>query len=343
MVDDVKSSDHSRADATAFKNLNWLVRYAKHCGVLMDQDEPAESFLRKKFTPAAWRVLCRSPKECFVPILRNRELTFESLVLYCTRLVENGFKQAFQGVVLGYFINQHRLYCSTRCQIPDGTDFELMRIAGREARVTFAQLALVENWVIQTHHVLSRNNRWASLLRKAAQFRAKERVTIAAKKSPDWHFFCAGMNWQGYRIEPLTNVEDLWVEGLCMGSCVYRLRHECRAMKPSRFFSVRRFGKRLATLELVWQPPHPSFKGMDRVWGRWTLQDLRLSFNRLPYQQLMSSMVHFASHYNFLAKRLGRHPNDHDQDLKYRLNWLFVRGYSLSEPLNTTQQDLLNL
>jgi hypothetical protein len=341
MAEDVTPTRRSRTDAIALKNLNWLVRYAKHCGVFMDTNEPVESILRKKFTSAAWRVLCRSPKECFVPILRNRELSLESLALYCARLADHGYQQAPQGLLLAYFINQHRLYCSTGCRIPEGDDFAFMRIAGRETGVTFAQLALVENWIIQTHFVLSRNICWASLVRRAAQFRARERVSLAAHKSQDWHFFCAGMDWQGYRIDPITNVEDLWVEGLCMGSCVYRLRHECRAIKPSRFFSVRRFGKRLATLELVWQSPHLSFKGMDRVWGRWVLQDLRLSFNRLPYAQLMASMVHFASHYNFLSKRPRRLPRDHAQDLEHRLMWVFDRGYSLTDPLEATQPDLL--
>ena len=340
MTENMKPTDSSRADATTLKNLNWVVRYAKHCEVLAGADAPVESVLREKFTPAAWRLLCRSPKECFVPILRNRELSFDSLVLYCSRLAEHGFQQAPKGILLCYFITQHRLYYSTGCRIPEGRDFDLMRIAAREAKVTFAQLALVENWIVQTRFTLSRNNRWSSLVRRATQFRAKERVTVVAQKNQDWHFFCAGMDWQGYKIEPLTNVEDLWVEGLCMGSCVYRLRHEYRAIKPSRFFSVRRFGKRLATLELVWQPPHLSFKGMDRVWGKWVLQDLRLSFNRLPYEQLTASMAHFASHYNFLSKRPKRLPSDHAQELEHRLTWLFDRGYSFTEPLEETRPSL---
>lgn len=340
MADSVKPSRRSGAGATTFKNLNWLVRYAKHCGNLTDVCEAVERILREKFTPAAWRVLCRSPKECFVPILRNRELSFESLALYCSRLAEHGFQQAPQAVLLSYFINQRRLYCSTGCRIPEGSDFVFMRIAGREAKVTFSQLALVENWINQTHVLLSRNNRWSALVRRALEFRANERVSMTARKSQGWHFFCTGMDWQGYKIEPLTGVEDLWIEGLCMGSCVYRLRSECRAIKPSRFFSVRRFGKRLATLELVWQPPHLSFKGMDRVWGRWVLQDLRLSFNRLPYAQLMASMVHFASHYNLLSKRPGRLPSGHAQDLEHRLTWLSDRGYSFTEPLEDAQPSL---
>jgi hypothetical protein len=38
---------------------------------------PAETHLRALFGVAAWRVLCRSERSAFMPILRNRELDLD--------------------------------------------------------------------------------------------------------------------------------------------------------------------------------------------------------------------------------------------------------------------------
>jgi len=67
-------------------------------------------------------------------------------------------------------------------------------------------------------------------------------------------------------------------------------------------------GKAVATLELVWRAPEPDFTGMDRVWGRWDLQDLRRPYNRLPEPALLQSMQAFAAQYNTWSKRTGRQP-----------------------------------
>lgn len=62
----------------------------------------------------------------------------------------------------------------------------------------------------------------------------------------------------------------------------------------------------MATLELAWRPPQRGDHGMDRLWGRWFLQDLRLAYNRLPDEALLQAMLDFAHQYNTWAKRPGR-------------------------------------
>ena len=99
-----------------------------------------------------------------------------------------------------------------------------------------------------------------------------------------------------------------------MSSCVYRLRQLCGPRNtPSRYFSVRKHGHRYATLELVRDEPAAGMAGPDRIYGRWRLQDCRLSHNRLPSDELIKKLIDFGWHYNVLSQRPGLMPKPLDQ------------------------------
>ena len=292
----------------AMPDLHWLERYAAHCGFHTQGADTLLKDLRSAFGAAAWRIVCRSPKTCFAPILRHRELSIHSLITYCKRLAERSFVQAPKPLLLEYFVRQRRLYFDRPCRIPQGEDFDLMRVANRHELLRLRDIATVANWAHQTRTCLQPAHRWSNLVMRARKHNERERVHLQSAKSQPWHFFCASMAWRGYQVEPLLDMAALWQEGQRHGNCLYKLRYDCTATKPSRFFRVSQNGRSIATLELAWRPPEQDFVGMDRVWGRWELQDLRLSYNRLPEPLLIESMRAFASMYNAWAKRLPRMP-----------------------------------
>jgi hypothetical protein len=176
--------------------------------------------------------------------------------------------------------------------------------------------------VYQEKVILHMRNKWPSLVDRAKRFRALEKVDLTARSTKPWHFFCYGIDWRGYEIEPIKNSAELWLEGTALGNCLYKLRHECTAQRPSRFFSIRKAGKRMATLELTWRPPQENFIGMDRELGKWEIRDLRLSFNRLPYERLADAMEGFTFMYNFWAKRPSRMPQGYVEEVRRRINKL---------------------
>lgn len=194
-----------------------------------------------------------------------------------------------------------------------------MRVANRHGPLRLKDIASVANWVPLSGTIIRPAHRWASLVERAQNHDARERVRLAAAKHAPWHFFCASTAWRGYQVDPITDVVGLWLEGQRHGNCLYRVRYECDSYKPSRFFRVSRAGRSIASLELAWRAPQAGFSGMDRVWGRWELQDLRLSYNRLPDTALLESMQAFAAMYNTWAKRLRRQPPGHVQDTQERI------------------------
>lgn len=292
------------------KAMHWLVRYAKHCGLRFHGDLPVESQLRLQFGPPAWRIMCRSGRTPFVPILRNRDLTFADLVEYGRRLAKRSFVKAPRADLLAFFITQRRRYFDDSCRIPVGVDFELMRIAHKEISTRAGELALVANWLPDRGPLLAGKPRWKSLVRRSREAQRLELPTLQ-RSSGAWSFFCQEVVWRGHEIRPLRESTALWLEGAAMGSCLFKLRRLCSGLRPSRFFSVRQSGARLATLELCWMPPEESFTGMDAALGRWCLLDLRLSFNRLPDASLIESMTDFARVYTVWSHRPGRWPFDH--------------------------------
>lgn len=290
------------------QNLDWLIRYARHTGMdLSAQGDPLPE-IRSMFTAGAWRLLCRSAREDFLPILRNRELNLHSLVHYCEQLVRRSFVVAPAAMLLHFFVNQRRLYFSLPCRIPEGDDYELIRVAARSPVLKTRDIASVTNWVNQAGVAISARNSWGVLVVRARRFWHEQEMNLMEEEQEPWHFFCRGLDWRGYKIEPIGKPSQLWLEGRHQGNCLYKLRFECEALKPSRFFSIRRAGRRVATLELSWRLPERGDRGMNLILGAWELQDLRKSYNRLPDQEMLSCMHAFARQYDILAKRPGRMP-----------------------------------
>jgi len=285
----------------------WLVRYARHCGHSVEHEgTPIETRLRELFGAAAWRVLCRSGRKAFLPILRNRELDIDSLVQYCRELALRSFVRAPRPELLAYFIIQRRLYFTERCKVPRDVDYLLMRIADREPAVRIVDVALVCDWLDSGRKAVDPRVRWATLVRRARHAAEQEAARLRHARHRPWHFYCRDIAWRGLRITPLVDPLALWNEGTAMANCLYKLRGLCDGRSYSRFFGIMRSGKRVATLEMCLDAPRRGFYGMDRELGRWRVRDLRLAFNAVPDAALAASMRDFAAMYNEWAKRPGR-------------------------------------
>lgn len=288
----------------------WLIRYARHCGFIASDHKPIEQCLRAAFGAAAWRVLCKSPKSRFLPILRNRELKLRSLIEYCQLLAARSFIDAPDPALLAYFINQRRYFYNHSCRIPQGDDYDLIRVASRHSlaghRLSLRDIADVTNWAQQSGTNIQTGHKWSHLVMRARKFFDSERIRVEAEKCEPWHFYCASTDWRGYQITPITEPYSLWLQGQAQGNCLYKLRFECTRKRASRFFAVGQQGRVIATLEITWYPPEKGFEGMDQLWGKWQLQDLRLSHNRTPGEQLLHAMTAFAWMYNEWSKRPAR-------------------------------------
>lgn len=300
--------------AAGLADLRWLVRYARHCGFHAKATDDLTHVLRESFGAAAWRLLCRSPKQAFLPILRNPELSIHSLITYCKRLAERSFVRAPKPILLAYYVRQRRLYFDRPCRIPQGDDYDLIRVANRHEQLTLRDIAQVANWAHESRNCILSVHKWGTLVVRARKYNEQKQVELASVRQKPWHFFCGNTPWRGFLVEPITDPNGLWHEGQRHGNCLFKLRHDCTSLKPSRFFRVSKAGRSIATLELAWRPPESDFQGMDLVWGRWELQDLRLSYNRLPDTQLVHAMHAFARMYNLWAKRPSRMPPVRDRE-----------------------------
>ena len=293
--------------------MGWLARYAKHCDHAPNDHKSVGHSLRAAFGAPAWRIVCKSPRSAFLPILRNRELSLHSLIEYCQQLAKRSFTRAPEPSLLDYFINQRRYFFDHPCRIPQGEDYAIIRVANRLSlaghRLRIRDIALVSNWAHQSEACIQAGHHWRHLVMRAREFFESEQIRLCAEKFEPWHFYCTSTDWRGYKTRPITDAYGLWLQGQSQGNCLYKLRFECTSARPSRFFSVHERGKVIATLELHWCPPQSDWRGMDRVWGKWQLQDLRLSHNRAPGEDLLRAMTAFAGIYNEWAKRPARQPN----------------------------------
>ena len=294
--------------AAAGKRLDWLLRYARRCQVKLDFNEPPARAIKRQFTPAAWRLLCRSSRDSFIPILRNRRLAFDSLVHYAQRLVEHGFQTAPDPKFLDYFIQSSYLFFDRMPGVPHEADeMTLMRLATRCGGVSRAQLRRVHEWLNWGQGSVTTRMAWRAVLRRADEWHRRQQAVVeqaranhtSAQTLPGWNFACGPAAWEGYNIIPLVSDVDLWDEGQAMSNCLYKIRRFCnKSSEPSRFFSVRRNGLRCATLELVQGKPCESRHGLGLMDGLWQLQDCRLSHNRLPPEALLELLTGFARHYS---------------------------------------------
>lgn len=302
----------------ASKNLHWLSRYARHVHLRPDISLPDANAIKSCFSAAAWRLLCRSDRSSFIPILRNRQLRYDSLVHYTQTLVDNGFQVAPSPELLDYFIQASYYFFDRMPSVPDSKEeMTLLRLATRHAAVSRKELQRVDSWLGAGRGTVSTRMSWCSVLRRANDWHRRQQLVVdhardsgnSAEPARTWHFACGPLAWRGYSIMPLANEIDLWDEAQAMSSCLYKLRYLCKKTSvPSRFFSVRKNGRRYATLELVCDLPDEGMRGPDRLYGRWRLQDCRLSHNRLPSEALVKALIDFGSHYNLLSQRPGRAP-----------------------------------
>jgi len=287
--------------------MDWLLRYALFCGVELDLNIPHGQDLRRHFSAAAWRLICRTERQCFLPILRHRSLNFSDLAEYAQALVIRGWKTAPSGRLLAFFIDQSYLYFDNVATAP-ATDekFNFLWVAGREPIIARSDLALVYNWKDLTQTEIERNHRWGALVRKARAWRNAQNISIRHQDGPQWHFFCHSLSWRGYELVPLRSPRDLWDEGAAMSNCLYKLRRECAPDGGSRYFSMRRFGRRVATLELMYQTPDEKMRGQDACFGRWEVLDCRFAYNRIPDSSMLNSMRVFAWQYTLWSRRPAR-------------------------------------
>ncbi len=304
------------SSAAAGKDLRWLLCYARHGQVKLDVHQSEANAVKDCFTQAAWRLVCRSDRVCFSPILCNRHLSFDSLVCYTQTLVENGFQVAPHPELLDYLIQSSYYFFDRMPNVPHSKDeMTLLRLATRHGAVSRKQLRLVHESVNHGHAAVTTCMTWASVLRRANEWQLRQQLVVNSAKANDvgngtqndWHFACGTLAWRGFEIEPLTTTIDLWDEGQVMSNCLYQHRNLCNSdNKPSRFFSVKKNGRRYATLELVRDLPQERMHGLDRIHGCWRLQDLRLSHNRQPSEDLVKMLTDFGGHYNILSQRAGR-------------------------------------
>lgn len=287
--------------------MKWLLRYASHECVELDPTMPVDLALRSQFSPAAWRLICRSGKAPFLPILRHQRLGFRDLQLYAEQLVEHSWTQAPPAYLLSWMLREYHLYYNRCTRVPDSArDYHLMWVCQRAGRVGKADFSLVNNWADQVDLDISRRHQWPNLLARARQWQRHEQLLAAEASAKRWHFYCGSVDWRGLQIIPLTTPLALWEEGQAMHSCLYKLRWLCKPDSGSRYFRVLRHGKRLVTLELKHREPQKDFTGMDRVTGRWELLDCRLSFNRLPEAELIRQLKAFAWQYTVWSHRPSR-------------------------------------
>ena len=299
-------------------DMSWLLCYARRCDVKLDPYQSQAAALKSCFSQAAWRLVCRSGKDCFIPILRNQRLSFESLLLYAETLVEHGFQVAPDPKLLDYLIQSSYYYFDRMPNVPSSKDeMTLLRLATRQGGVSRKDFQRVHKWVALGRGSVSTRMRWPAVLRRANDWHQRQQLVVSQAKASEssheaetsWNFACTDLPWRGYAITPLTNNIDLWDEGQAMSSCLYRLRHLCdHAEALSRYFSVKKNGRRFATLELVREAPRGGMKGPDRIYGQWRLQDCRLSHNRLPPDELAKKLMDFGWHYNILSQRPNRSP-----------------------------------
>lgn len=281
--------------------LRWLERYARHKALQIDEAVGPEQAIKAQFSAAAWRIVCRSPKSAFHPILKNCRLGFADLVSYAQGLADHGFRVAPLGEVLCAFVRSSFAFFDQAPAVPvTREDLNVMRLANAQGRLNAKQLHLIQQWIYAGHKI-SAGMRWVSILKRADAWQARQLAQISQTR---WTFACDSLNWFGLDVAPLRSAVDLWDDGQAMSSCLYRLRTECDSSSASRFFSIRRGGRRYATLELSWTTEAAE----AGLCGRYKLRDCRLSANRLPPDELVALLSGFASHYQQLAQSQGLLP-----------------------------------
>lgn len=294
-------------------DLGWLIRFAQRTPsirarfqqpqVLVGSQSP-EEWLRSQFEPPAWRLVCRSDPKNFAPILSNARFRLADLRKYAQALVQCGWQEAPEARWLDLLIVQSYYYFNHCPSVPtDRSELDLVWIAQRDGHATQEEFVTLNEWSFRTKFEVTRRHTWRGLLRRYQVWADETEAEERSQQAEPWHFYCGPTLWRGLEILPLTTPYALWVEGRAMHSCLYALARLCQPDGGSRFFSVQRDGKRIATLELQHCRPDPADVGMAKVRGRWVLVDCRHACNLLVDSALIATLRAFATQYTQWSHR----------------------------------------
>lgn len=285
------------------------VQLAVRSGLIPDIYDHNASVVRAAMPPASWRLLCRSPSTDMEVLSQYPAISVIQWFQFVNALVRAGWQTLPAGTLLDIMLANSRVYVCTPPRLPvDGQDLVLLRIATRAGDARPEHLMVVSRWASRLRIKLTEVNQWHALVRRAVDWHSRSAEVDDGRTM--WHFHCGQVAWRGYDVVPLRTPGDLWIEGDAMSHCLFDLRALNEARIPSRFFSVRREGRRVATLELSWSRPEYGMVGPDRTHGQWGLNDCRLSANKEPPRPLIEHLSSFAWQYNIWAKRPSRAPTN---------------------------------
>lgn len=318
------------APHVSLADLGWLIRFAQRTPSirtrfqqpqgLVDSQSP-EDWLRSQFEPAAWRLVCRSDPKNFAPIVNNARFRLADLCKYAQALVRCGWQEAPDARWLDLLIVQSYYYFNRCPSVPtERTELDLVWIAQRDGHATQEEFVTLNEWSFRTKFEVTRRHTWRSLWRRYQVWADETEAEELSQQAEPWHFYCGPTLWRGLEILPLTTPYALWVEGRAMHSCLYALARLCTPDGGSRFFSVQRDGKRIATLELQHCRPDPADVGMAKVRGRWVLVDCRHACNLLVDSALIATLRAFATQYSQWSHRPGRWPENHGSNAQTHLH-----------------------
>ena len=269
--------------------MEWLLRYARYRGLALQHPLGPAHALRTQFGVPAWRLLCRSGRDPFLPIISNRKFGFHDLEAYVAKLIDNGWQVAPAAHLIQHVVDQTYLYLDEPPDAPiKECDLTLLRIAERAGTVSRLQFAQVREWVVREKPPVDARRNWRRMVGEASAWRQEMTVRVRAESFTAWEFAIDKYDTSDFGFVALKTPADLWVEGVAMSHCLYAIRRCCGHPKPSRFFSMRRGERRVATVELR---PH-------KVGAGWFVRDVRLSFNRLPGRDVIGAAELLARAYS---------------------------------------------
>ena len=278
-----------------FADLNWLKRYCLFNGLCLTDSVNVDTKIKSLFSAAAWRLVCRSDSSAFYPLRRSLRFGLGDLIAYAESLTNHGFHVAPPGKVLSSFgfLNAASEIWKNDCQSKQA--FHAMRLAISHGNFCPNDSHAV---LIYLHHgyKINKGVTWATLVRRVHAWKTRQQALESQK---NWDFACFATNWGIFEIVPLVSALDLWDEGQAMSNCLYSLRSECDSDKVSRFFSIRRGGKRYATFRLSYLASH-----QDGVGHRsYQLDECRHKANLTPHKDLIASIGKFSDFYHNLVQR----------------------------------------
>lgn len=293
--------------------MEWLLRYALHAGVPLADLKDPRAALRRRFSAAAWRLMWRSGRDAFLPILRNARLGFDDLRAYVDQVVVMGFPVAPAPHLVQHLIDETYRYRDSQPDVRFArTELILIRLAQRSGRVSRREFNRVLEWVVRTRPRIHDRRAWRSLVREATAWQRQMAIELAHADDPPWVFETDAVDVGEFGFVALKTPRDLWCVGQGLGQCLYALRHLCERNPPSRFFLIRSAGVAIGAAELQ---PGPGT-------GRWFLRDVRRSFNRLPGPAMLAAAEALARAYGCTtripparncSKSAGRSPTGADR------------------------------